>query len=112
MWSETPTINEMVKLSPEQEAIFRLFIALKSCKVFYGPPNMPKERVKFIQNLSDNMIRDEEFLKQAKKRFKIWLKPMNSKEVTDYMGSLKKIVTEEDIATVRKLLKTKYGLGQ
>ena len=112
MWPETPTINEMVKLSPEQKKIYNLFIALKSCKVFYGPPNIPKERVKFVQDLSDKMIYDEKFVVQAKKRFKVWLKPMNSKEVSNYMGSLKKEVTDEDIATVRKILRTKYDLGQ
>jgi tripartite-type tricarboxylate transporter receptor subunit TctC len=112
VWPETPTINEMVKLSPEQQKIYNLFIALKSCKVFYGPPNIPKERVKFVQDLSDKMIYDEKFLVQVKKRFKVWLKPMNSMEVSNYMGSLKKEVTDEDIATVRKILKTKYDLGQ
>lgn len=112
IWPDTPAIKEMVKLSPEQDAIFRLYLALESCKLFYGPPNIPKERAQFIQDISDKMIRDEKFLEQAKKRFKVWLKPMDSKEVSNYMGNLKKQVGDEDIALVRKLLRTKYDLGQ
>ncbi len=111
IWPNTPTITEMVKLTPEQENIFKLYLALKSCKLIFGPPGMPKDRVDFVQQTVDKMLSDEACLNQMKKVFKVWLKPMSGKEVTQEMKNLK-VISKGDVDAVQALLKTKYHLGK
>jgi tripartite-type tricarboxylate transporter receptor subunit TctC len=64
---DVPLITELAK-TPEQEKILRLISAGQAiARPFFGPPGMPEDRKRALQDAFDKTMQDPEFLAEAKK---------------------------------------------
>lgn len=99
---DTPTLAEVVKLSPEEEAMLRIFYALKSAKVFYAPPGVDAAKVEFMRNAIDQVLDMAGFQRQIALRFTVWFEPTKGADVAAEIEKLL-VIPEEDVALVNQM---------
>ena len=73
---DTPAIAEVLDLTPEQEDYIAFIEALGAAKSFYGPPDVPADKLTYLRRAFDEIMATEAFVKQAKLKFPVWQKPL------------------------------------
>ncbi|MBI4186728.1 MAG: hypothetical protein HY530_04375 [Chloroflexi bacterium] len=105
---DTPAIPELIKLSPEQEALLKLHVALSTAKGFFAPPGIPEDRVKFLQDAFIKIAGIDGFVTQAKLQFPVWVPvdpgPKVAEMVNAVMNSPKEVVAKYS-EVIKKYLK-------
>lgn len=97
---DTPAITELLKLSPEQERILKIFVSTQNqSKVLFGPPGIPEDRVLFLRQTFNKMMETIQVVEELKKRFPIWTGYRKGEEVTAGIG---------EVMTIPKDARAKY----
>lgn len=78
---DTPTLPEVVNLSPEQEKLFGVFTSLANGKPVFAPPGVPADRAKFMRDAFNKMMKIKAFNRQLKLRFKVLSKPFTAEKL-------------------------------
>lgn len=68
---DTPTPVELVKLTPEQEQMFKILLACKSGKPIFAPPGLPEEKTQFLRTAFQEIFKIKPFVRQMKMRWKV-----------------------------------------
>ena len=106
-WPDTPTLPEIVELSPQQEAFFSLFVAMAQGRPYFMPPGVPADRVQFARDAFDKIVTMKGFLRQGKLRWKVWEEPKRGEEIAEFMNEVTAI-PREDVARFEQLVQ-KYA---
>ncbi len=107
-YPDSPTLPELIDFTPEQQKWFELvtsqFIA---GKVFYAPPGVDQEKVKFMRDAFSKLQEDTKgFLRMAKLRFYYMAPPDNGEQVEQRVKSL--LATPPEVASGLVALLDKY----
>ncbi len=109
VFPDTPTITEVVDLTPEQTAMTNFAVGITTGgKVFFAPLGVPQDKVEFLRAAFDQIVAIKAFVKQAKLRWAVWSKPVTGKEAAATVEVLK-AVPEKDIAGFMELVDKYVG---
>lgn len=72
VWPDTPTIYEMLKLSPQEKELADFFSDVKLGKDVFAPPGVPADKIKYLRETFDRIMNIPGFVQQAKERFIAW----------------------------------------
>jgi len=100
---DTPAVTELVKLTPEQDGLLTTMENISGGKIFFAPPGTPPDRVQFLREAFDKLMKLQPFVKQAKLRFEVWSPPLSGEETERMVKNLAS-VPEKDVATLIKLV--------
>jgi len=78
---ETPALSEIVNLSPEQDKLLQVFTALANGKPIFAPPGVPKDRLAFMRDTFNKIMKIKAFQGQMKLRFKIMSEPFSAEKL-------------------------------
>jgi tripartite-type tricarboxylate transporter receptor subunit TctC len=107
-YPNTPTFPEAVKLTPEQEALFKVAnTAIYVLRVAAAPPGVPKDRVTFMCDAFAKVVAMEGFLQQAKLQFPLGPTPLIGDELTALMNEAVTIDLGPLEALIKKYLAIK-----
>lgn len=76
----TPTLPELMKLSPDQLAVFKILTSLQGGKLIYAPPGLPEDRREFLRDTYDKIMTIDGFVNQMKTLWPIWGEPIKGKD--------------------------------
>ncbi|MBI4186727.1 MAG: hypothetical protein HY530_04370 [Chloroflexi bacterium] len=97
VFPDTPAVRELIKPSPEQEALLKLYVPLTMAKGVFGPPGIPEDRVKFLQDVFIKITSMAGFITQAKLQFPQWVPadagPKVAEMISAAMNSPKEVLT-------------------
>lgn len=92
--SNVPLVTELAK-TPEQEKILRLIAAGQAmARPFFGPPGIPEDRKRALQEAFNRTMQDPEFLAEAK-RASMDVNPLSGSEIASMLSEL--YATPKDI---------------
>ena len=104
LFPDTPTVTEIMELTPEQEALLKTFTLLfKGGKVVVTPPGVPEDRVQFIRDAFNEIVTIKAYLKQAKLRWPIWTEPVKGEDVAAEMAAVA-LVPKEQVDAILQLV--------
>lgn len=101
---DVPAITELVQLTSDQEDMIVFIDALSAAKSYYGPPDLPADKLDYLRRSFDKIMQMEGFLKQAKTRWKVWSKPLTGEELNQAVNRALGMPPEKAEA-VRNLIK-------
>ncbi|MFC1979919.1 Bug family tripartite tricarboxylate transporter substrate binding protein [Chloroflexota bacterium] len=100
---DTPTITEVVQLTPEQESLVKVLVYTKSQKGFFLAPGTPQDKVDFVRQAFDQVMAIKAFEKQVKMRWAVGALPMSGQELTTHINEALNI-PKTDIAKGMELV--------
>jgi hypothetical protein len=62
---------EVVKLTAEQEMLYKILLACRAAKPIMAPPGLPKDKTEFLRDAFEKLFRLESYLNQMKVRYPI-----------------------------------------
>ena len=83
-----PAITELASLSEEQKELLEAFEAMPIGKVFFGPPGMPEDRLKFLREAFEKTMAREDFQEDVAKGTGFWGGYLSGEEVAKEMKTL------------------------
>lgn len=78
---DTPSIAELVDLTPEREDMIMFIEAMIAGKSFYAPPGVSADKLTYMRNAFEQIMSHEAFVKYAKTRWPIWVQPLTGEEL-------------------------------
>jgi tripartite-type tricarboxylate transporter receptor subunit TctC len=109
---ETPTIFELVKLTPEQEWWFDFRSTLDALgRVLVTPPGVPADRLAFLQDAVGKLVRNPKLLAEAEKsqRYIIYRDPSAARQAIERVINAP---TAAQRAEVKQIVLHKYTGGR
>lgn len=94
-YPNTPAITELVKLTPEQDKLLELFIAMKGGDAILTAPGIPPDRLQFLRDAFSKTIALPAFLEQSKKLSPVFPKPLLHDELQAKMKRMAAIPKAE-----------------
>ena len=68
---DAPLPVELLKLTSEQEMLYRILFACRAAKPIFAPPGLPKDKTEFLRNAFEKLFGSETYLNQMKVRYPI-----------------------------------------
>lgn len=90
LYKDTPAISELAKLSPENENILKLFTALHGGLTLWAPPGVPADRLQYLRDSFDNLVKLAGTQALIKQRVGMWLPPVGAKDLAAQMQDILK----------------------
>ncbi len=81
LYKDTPTIAELVKLSPENEKMLKLMTILHGGLTLWAPPGVPADRLQYLRDSFDKLVKLDGTQALIKQRVGMWLPPVNAKDL-------------------------------
>ncbi len=108
IYPNTPPFPELVKLTPEQKALFELVHTITFVsRIAAAPPGVPVDRVKFMRDAFAKIVTIDGLKQQAKTIFPLGTTPMIGDEVTAFIEKAVKIEPGPIQALVKKYMAIK-----
>ena len=102
IFPDSPAFPELVKFTPEQEALYKVFNAASYViRVGAAPPGVPEDRIKFMRDAFAKIVKMKGFQTQAKLSFPLGPTPMLADELDAFVAEAAGI----DIDPVKALTK-------
>ena len=99
----TPALSEVVKLTPENEKLMKIYNgAFKAGKVVIAPPGMPDDKMQYLRDAFDRMMKLEEFQKEVKARYKAFEPPVSGKDTAALIKDMA-ATSADDVAKLQQL---------
>ena len=105
---DTPAITELVKFTPEQEALYKMVdMATYVIRVAAAPPGVPEDRVKFMRDAFAKIVAMKGFNNQAKLNFPMGPTPLVGTELDEFVAEAADLKVEPVTTMVKKYLSIK-----
>lgn len=105
---DTPSIVELVTMTPEKEVLFKGGMALSNvARVLSGPPDIAADKTKFLRDAFKSLAEMKAFQDQSKLYFPLWTKPMTGDEVLAFLKEAKTLPMDKVKAMVDKYIAIK-----
>ena len=86
VFPDTPVLPELVKMTPEQQALFDLAIlASYVIRVGVAPPGVPQDRVQYMRDAFAKIVKMKGFKRQAGLSFPLGPTPLMGKDLEDFV---------------------------
>ena len=83
---EVPAITEQLDLSQDQLAVLSSIIAAStSMRVWFAPPGVPEDRVKWLRTAWSGVVQREPFQKMWQRRWDEWTEPIHGEEMQTWV---------------------------
>lgn len=100
-----PALPETVQIPPDKQWLFDTITSVtRSGKAFVTAPGVSPEKVKFLRDAFNKLVKIKAFIKQAQFRWSVWEKPSSGEKLAEYMQKVMK-TSPENIAKVAALTK-------
>lgn len=107
-WPNTPALPEVVKLTPQQERLFTVVRAVCGGRAFFLPPGVAQDRVQFVRDAFDKMVKLDGFIRMGKTAWPVWVEPARSVELTKSVDAVFTI-PQDDITRFQQLVEKYKG---
>jgi tripartite-type tricarboxylate transporter receptor subunit TctC len=77
---DAPIIADLVNLTPREKSLLEFAALLEDTKVFFTPPDFPKDKLEYLRRSFDKIMAMPEFVKQISPRFPVWEKPLTGEQ--------------------------------
>ncbi|MFH0914794.1 MAG: hypothetical protein V1849_05870, partial [Chloroflexota bacterium] len=83
LYPNTPCVTDLLKLSPENERLLRLFTILHGGLSVWAPPGVPADRLQYLRESFDKLVALAGVQTNLKERAGMWADPLNAKALAD-----------------------------
>jgi tripartite-type tricarboxylate transporter receptor subunit TctC len=87
---DVPLFIDLAKTDEQREMLELMLARQETAKPYFGPPDVPADRLKILRDAFDSVIKDRDFLADMEKAGMIVDQPLGWKEVTELVARLQK----------------------
>lgn len=101
-YPDTPAITELIpQFSSDEEILFNVHLSALGRYIFYTGPDIPQDRVQYMQNAFADITQMEGFVRQLKLRIPLLQDPVSAEEITRIILAAGDVSPEEVEAAKR-----------